>query len=142
MRHISGRNLLEQFLVRRNTASVEIPSRLSTTGESPLYDLRFRWDASTPYRDPTMCRFIPALSVPNLLPPDQTGRGLPVVSITPMASSEYKRCFNRNCGAKYSEKSGRCFWICERVLLRLKVSPPREEPWANQSSLFGRAIDQ
>jgi len=42
MRHISGRNLLEQFLVRRNTASVEIPSRLSTTGESPLYYLRFR----------------------------------------------------------------------------------------------------
>jgi hypothetical protein len=40
---------------------VEIPSRLSTTGESPLYDLRFRWDASTPYRHPTMCRFIPAL---------------------------------------------------------------------------------
>src|ERR1700733_14515836 len=43
MRHISERNLLEQFLVRRNTASVEIPSRLSTTGETPLYDLRFRW---------------------------------------------------------------------------------------------------
>jgi hypothetical protein len=40
---------------------VETPSRLSTTGESPLYDLRFRWDASTPYRDTTMCRFPGAL---------------------------------------------------------------------------------
>jgi hypothetical protein len=32
--------------VRRNTASVEIPSGLSTTGESPLYDLRSRWTQS------------------------------------------------------------------------------------------------
>ena len=46
MSHISAQNLLEQLLVRRNTASVEIPKRLSTTGESPVYDLRFRWTQS------------------------------------------------------------------------------------------------
>jgi stage II sporulation SpoE-like protein len=40
MRHITARNWLEQFFLRRNTASVEIPSRLSTKGECPLYDLR------------------------------------------------------------------------------------------------------
>ena len=34
---------MEQFLVRRKTTSVEIPRRRSTTGESPQYDLRFRW---------------------------------------------------------------------------------------------------
>jgi hypothetical protein len=119
-----GGNLLEQFLVRRNTASVEIPRRPSTTGESPLYDLRFRWDASTPYRDPTMCRFIPALSVPKLLPLHQTGWGLPVVSITPMASPEYEHCFNPELRSKmFGQESGRSFWICERVLPRLKVSP-------------------
>jgi hypothetical protein len=47
MRHVRGQNLLEQFLVRRNTASVEIPRRRFTVGESPLYDLRLRWTTIT-----------------------------------------------------------------------------------------------
>ena len=73
---------------------------------------------------PKMCRFIPALSVPKLLPSDQTGWGLLAVSITTLTSSGYKRCFNRNCGAKCSDRrAGAAFGFARESIPRLK-SPP------------------
>jgi hypothetical protein len=102
---------------------VEIPRRRSTTGESPLYDLCFRWDASTPYRDPTICRLIPALC------PE-----------TPAARSDRSGiacCFDNSNGiirntsvaligaAGQNIRTGERALLldCERVLPRLKVSP-------------------
>jgi hypothetical protein len=42
LRDISGRRLLEQFLVRRNTASEKVLRKRSARGPTLLYDLRFR----------------------------------------------------------------------------------------------------
>jgi hypothetical protein len=102
---------------------VEIPSRLSTTGETPLYDLRFRW---------TQARHIATLQ--------RAGLSQRLCPGTPAARSDrlgLACCFENSTGIirirallqselrskMFGQESGRCFWICERVLPRLKVSP-------------------
>jgi hypothetical protein len=45
LRDISGRRLVEQFLVRMNTVSEKILRRRSARGPTLLYDLRFRRNA-------------------------------------------------------------------------------------------------